>query len=228
MIGDSTHRRGFLGRAAAGVVGALSLPRLLEGSTEVQGTDPDAWLGKLTAPHRCLFDASRHGDGLPQIHILNYINTYKNAYNVPASAINAVFTCYGAPGGPATMPLCWNDAMWAKYKVGEVIGLKDPTGQFVTNNVFYRPTANDKEVFFGGAVLPAGLENLQKLGTTVIMCNNAFMAWVGFLAGKGMGTAADIEKELRANLVPGTVTVPAMVIAIEKAQGKGIAYNKQG
>ena len=72
------------------------------------------------------------------------------------------------------------------------------------------------------------LENLQKLGTTVIMCNNAFMAWVGFLAGKGLGTAADIEKELRANLVPGAVTVPAMVIAIEKAQGKGIAYNKQG
>ena len=52
MIGDSTHRRGFLGRAAAGIVGALSVPRLLEATTEAQAGDPDAWLAKLTAPHR--------------------------------------------------------------------------------------------------------------------------------------------------------------------------------
>ena len=226
MIGDSTHRRGFLGRAAASIVGALSVPKLLEGETVVQASDPDAWLAKLTAPHRCLFDSPKHGDGLPQIHVFNYINTYKQAYNVPNTSINTVFTCYGPPG-PVTMPICWNDAMWAKYKVGEQIGLKDSSGNFVTNNVFFRPKSGDP-VLFNGAIAVAGLENLQKLGTTVIMCNNAFMAWVGYLAGKGFGTAAEVEKELRANLVPGTVTVPAMVIAIEKAQSKGIAYNKQG
>ena len=226
MIGDSTHRRGFLGRAAAGIVGALSVPRLLEASTEVQSSDPDAWLAKLTAPHRCLFDAPGHGAGLPQIHVLNYINTYQQAYKVPNSAVNTVFTAYGAPG-PATMAIAWNDAMWAKYKVGEQIGLKDSAGKFVTTNVFYRTKAGDP-VLFNGAVAAASIENLQKLGTVVLMCNNAFMAWVGYLAGKGMGTAADIEKDIRANLLPGVVTVPAMVIAIEKAQGKGIAYNKQG
>ena len=226
MIGDSTHRRGFLGRTAASIVGALSVPKLLEGETVVQASDPDAWLAKLTAPHRCLFDSPKHGDGLPQIHVFNYINTYKQAYNVPNTSINTVFTCYGPPG-PVTMPICWNDAMWAKYKVGEQIGLKDSSGNFVTSNVFFRPKSGDP-VLFNGAIAVAGLENLQKLGTTVIMCNNAFMAWVGYLAGKGFGTAVEVEKELRANLVPGTVIVPAMVIAIEKAQSKGIAYNKQG
>ncbi|HKP30677.1 MAG TPA: hypothetical protein VJU15_14800 [Gemmatimonadales bacterium] len=227
MIGDSTHRRGFLGRAAAGIVGALSVPRILEASTEVQASDPDAWLAKLTAPHRCLFDAPQHGAGLPQIHVLNYITTYQKAYNVPISAVNTVFTAYGAPGVPSTMALAWNDAMWAKYKVGEQIGLKDSAGNFITTNVFNRPKAGDP-VLFNGTVLPGSLENLQKLGTVIIMCNNAFMAWVGYLAGKGLGSAADIEKDIRANLLPGVVTVPAMVIAIEKAQGKGIAYNKQG
>ena len=226
MIGDSTHRRGFLGRTAATIVGALSLPKLLEASSEIQGTDPDAWLAKLTAPHRCLFDAPQHGGGLPQIHVYNYINTYQQAYKVPSTSINTVFTCYGPPG-PATMPIAWNDAMWAKYKVGEQIGLKDASGKFVTNNMFFRAKAGDP-VLGNGAFAVAGLENLQKLGTTVLMCNNAFMMWVGHLAGKGLGTAAAIEKDLRANLVPGTVTVPAMVIAIEKAQSKGIAYNKQG
>jgi intracellular sulfur oxidation DsrE/DsrF family protein len=227
MIGDSTHRRGFLGRAAAGIVGALSVPRLLEAGTEVQGSDPDAWLAKLTAPHRCLFDAPKHGDGLPQIHVFNYINTYQKAYNVPATAVNTIFTAYGPPGAPSSMGLAWNDAMWAKYKVGEHIGLKNSAGAFITNNVFNQPKAGDP-VLFNGSITVASLEALQKLGTTIIMCNNAFMAWVGYLAGKGLGTAGDIEKDIRANLLPGVVTVPAMVIAIEKAQGKGIAYNKQG
>ena len=67
----------------------------------------------------------------------------------------------------------------------------------------------------------------MEMGTTVLMCNNAFTAWVGWLAGSGRGDAAAIEKDIRANLIPGVVTVPAMVIAIEKAQGKGLAYNRQ-
>ena len=33
--------------------------------------------------------------------------------------------------------------------------------------------------------------------------------------------------ELGANLLPGVVRVPAMVIAIQKAQAAGIAYNRQ-
>jgi intracellular sulfur oxidation DsrE/DsrF family protein len=74
----------------------------------------------------------------------------------------------------------------------------------------------------------AGIESLQQMGVTFLMCNNAFMAWMGFLSGNGTkGNPAVIERDIRANLLPGVITVPAMVIAIEKAQGKGIAYNRQ-
>jgi hypothetical protein len=38
---------------------------------------------------------------------------------------------------------------------------------------------------------------------------------------------ADIDKELRANLLPGVTIVRAMVIAIEQAQAAGIRYNRQ-
>ena len=41
------------------------------------------------------------------------------------------------------------------------------------------------------------------------------------------GEGADIDKELRANLLPGVTIVPAMVIAIDKAQEAGIKYNRQ-
>jgi intracellular sulfur oxidation DsrE/DsrF family protein len=82
-------------------------------------------------------------------------------------------------------------------------------------------------VLFGGMAAAAALENLGGMGTTILMCNNAFTAWVGWMASQGRGNAADIEKDIRANLNPGVITIPAMVIAIEKAQGRGIAYNKQ-
>ena len=43
----------------------------------------------------------------------------------------------------------------------------------------------------------------------------------------GMILLTGANGHLGANLLPGVVIVPAMVIAIEKAQGAGIAYNRQ-
>ena len=225
----ATHRRGFLGRMAMAAAAAASVPGILTARSAPRdlGAGPDDWLNTLTGTHRCFFDAPLHGDGLPQIHAFNYLNTYKQTYGAKAGEVNAVLSCYGAPGLPATMPLAWNDAMWAKYKVGELIKLVDPaTKQPVTRNVFWQPRQGDP-VLFGGAFAMAGLANLMGMGTTVLMCNNAFTAWVGWMASQGRGDAAAIEKDIRANLNPGVITVPAMVIAIEKAQGKGIAYNRQ-
>jgi hypothetical protein len=225
-----TPRRGFLARmagAVAAVTAGSALPREL--AADQRQTSPnDRWLDGLSGTHRCLFDFPQHGDGLPLIHILNYLNTYKSAYGVPASSVNAVGTFYGPPGVPASIPLAWNDVVWAKYKIGEVLSLTDPATKAPSKrNMFYRPRSGDP-VLFGGAMAAAGIENLQRMGVLFLMCNNAFQAWISFLSGSGTkGNAAEIERDIRANLVPGVVTVPAMVIAIEKAQGKGIAYNRQ-
>ena len=79
-----------------------------------------------------------------------------------------------------------------------------------------------------GEALPAiGIESLQKMGTKFLLCANAFGAWCLELDARGKGKAADIQKELQANLLPGVTVVPAMVIAIEKAQAAGIRYNRQ-
>lgn len=56
---------------------------------------------------------------------------------------------------------------------------------------------------------------------------NALGAWGLELEARGKGKAPDIDKELRANMLPGVRIVPAMVIAIEKAQEAGIRYNRQ-
>jgi hypothetical protein len=221
-------RRGFLGRLAAAALAATGAPRIASATEAVSfgGPGPDDWLDRQTAPHRQFFDSPLHNTGLPLLHAFNYITTYERAYGVKSSEVNAVLACYGAPSLPASIAMAWNDAMWAKYRISELIGLRDANGGVVTRNVFYEPRAGDP-VLFNGAFPQAGMKNLMGMGATFLMCNNAFMGWCNYMASQGRGAAADIEKDIRANLIPGVVTVPAMVIAIEKAQGKGIAYNRQ-
>jgi hypothetical protein len=128
--------------------------------------------------------------------------------------------------------------MWAKYSLGDYLGLKDASGKGYTRNVFYRPTKNDAHLLiqaFGTPNIPEildavpgmGIENLQKMGTKFLLCNNAFGIWCLELQARGKGKAPAIQEELMANLLPGVSPVPAMVIAIEKAQAANIRYNRQ-
>jgi intracellular sulfur oxidation DsrE/DsrF family protein len=128
--------------------------------------------------------------------------------------------------------------MWAKYGLGDYTGLKDKSGKGYTRNVLYRPTRDDAHILIQAfqtpnipelleAVPGIGIENLQKMGTKFLLCNNAFGAWTLELQARGKGNAEALQKELAANLLPGVTIVPAMVIAIEKAQAAGIKYNRQ-
>jgi intracellular sulfur oxidation DsrE/DsrF family protein len=233
---DKTHRRGFLGRvlsaaAAAGVsFGGGATAFAQEGGA-------DDWLKEVKGTHRALFDFPQHKNGFPLLHIVNYLNTYATAYKTAPGQASAVGTFYGI-GGQSSIPLAFNDAMWAKYGLGEYTGLKDAAGKGYTRNVFHRPTADDLHLLMQaagtpkipafGEMMPAlGIESLQKMGTKFLLCANALGGWVLELEARGKGKAADIEKDLKANMLPGVTVVPAMVIAIEKAQGAGIAYNRQ-
>jgi intracellular sulfur oxidation DsrE/DsrF family protein len=232
-----THRRGFLGRifgaaAAAGV--SLGAPRSA-GAQAAAGADD--WIKDVKGTHRCLFDFPQHKNGMPLLHILNYLNTYNTAYKMGPGQVGAVGTLYSI-GNQSSIALAFNDAMWAKYQLGEYLGLKDASGKAYTRNVFHRPTVGDAHLLLqvvGGPNIPAlaeampalGIESLQKMGTKFLLCANALGAWELELEARGKGKAPDLDKDLRANMLPGVTIVPAMVIAIEQAQGAGIGYNRQ-
>lgn len=225
----STPRRGFLARmagaAAAVSVGGI-MPRRLE-AEPAQGMAQDAWLTKLTGAHRCLFDFPANGGGVPLIHMFNYINTYNTAYGTKPGEVNAIGTLYFV-GPTSSIPMAFNDAMWAKYKLGAYLNLNDPkTSAPAARNMFYAPQSGDP-VLFGGAFAAASMSSLNKIGGSFLLCNNALGLFVGQLASGGAGSADAISADLKANMLPNVTLVPAMVIAIEKAQSKGIAYNKQG
>lgn len=216
MSSDHPPRRRFLTRLAAagaalGGLGAAAPP------ARAQGSEHDRWLEKLTGKHRQIFDFNAHGDGLPLIHMHNYIETYKSAYGAKPNEVNVVGTFYGG-----TTPLAWNDRMWEKYAIGAALGIKDPsTGAPLTRNWFNAPKQGDP-VFFDGLLADANIASQVRRGAVFLMCRNAFNLWTMRLA-KG-GDPEPIRREILANLIPGVVVVPAMVIAVEKAQHAGLAY----
>jgi hypothetical protein len=235
-VSDTTHRRSFLGRML-GAAAAAGVSIVGGGAAAAQEPGPDDWIKEVKGTHRCLFDFPQHRNGMPLLHILNYLNTYTAAYKIGPGQAGAVGTFYGI-GSQASIPLAFNDAMWAKYQLGEYTGLKDASGKGYTRNVFHKPTKDDLHLLmqaiqsptipaFAEAMPGLGIENLQKMGTKFLLCANAFDGWCLELEARGKGRGADIEKELRANMLPGVTTVPAMVIAIEKAQVAGIKYNRQ-
>ena len=230
---NATPRRNFLGRmAAAAGAGGLSWT----GGHTAEAATQD-WTSEVGGSHRCFFDFPNHKLSFPLVHIFNYINTYASAYGVGNEEVGTVGTFYG--GGPASsIFMGFNDEIWSRYNVGEYAGLDDSDGRPYTRNVFTHPPSDDSVLLAKGLQSPnfaaregamslVGIENLQNLGTKFIMCNNALNSWVLELESRGKGLAADIDAELRANLLPGVTIVPAMVIAIEKAQEAGISYNKQ-
>jgi hypothetical protein len=237
MSAESTiHRRTFVGQLfGAAAAASLSMSATPAIAAEAPGTDD--WIQEVKGRHRCLFDFPQHKNGFPLLHILNYLNTYSAAYKTRPGEVGAVGTFY-AVGSQASIPLAFNDAIWEKYGLGEYAGLKDAEGRPYTRNVFNRPTPKDLHLLMqavGTPMIPAladaipalGIENLQKMGAKFILCANALGIWSLELEARGKGKAQDLEKELRANVLPGVTIVPAMVIAIEKAQEAGIRYNRQ-
>jgi intracellular sulfur oxidation DsrE/DsrF family protein len=238
----NTERRGFLGRlfAAAAAAGAAfgAAPAGAQAPARPSATaGPDAWMNQVKGTHRCLFDFPQHKNGMPLLHILNYLSTYQEAYKSAPGSVGAVGTFYSI-GNQSSIALAFNDAAWAKYALGEYLGLKDAAGKPYTYNVFNRFSAKDGHLVAQAVQTPPlpaltegldamSLASLQKMGTTFLLCENALAGWCIELEARGKGKMADIQKDLRANLLPGVVPVPAMVIAIEKAQAAGIRYNRQ-
>ena len=232
----ATHRRGFFGRMVAAAA-AAGIPLGVTGAVDAQEPSSDDWMREVKGVHRCLFDFPQHKNGMPLLHILNYLNTYAEAYKATPGQVGAIGTFYGL-GPQSSIPLAFNDAMWEKYGLSEYTGLKDARGKPYTRNVLARPTRDDVHLMMQAIQSPSipgmaglmpgiGIENLQKMGTKFLLCANAFGGWCLELEARGKGKAPEIRKELLANLLPGVTVVPAMVIAIAEAQEAGIRYNRQ-
>jgi intracellular sulfur oxidation DsrE/DsrF family protein len=216
-----THRRGFLGSvattAAAFGLGSI-LPRGLAAQPVVHPPavdDPqlDAWLGKITGKHRQVYDMPdfNGGVGFAWSRVFYITN---GETGVPDKDISVVVILRHD-----ALPLAMTDAMWAKYKFGEVFKLDDPeTKAPAVRNFMYKVPAEKLP-------LPAmDIDGLMTSGTLFGACNMAIKFYAGQLA-KSMNMAADdIASDWRAHLIPGMQVVPSGVWAVNRVQERGCTY----
>lgn len=181
-------------------------------------TPSDHWLQGLTSKHKQLFDAPSANGGIVLVHVMNYYDTLNRTYKIKDADIDAVATFYGA-----TTFFGVNDAMWAKYRIGEFLNTIDPS---IDKNATTNPWRTSPTVL--GLDLPqASVESLLKRGATFILCNNALTIFSGLLAkARGLDATA-VYNDLASNILPGVELVPGMVVAIDQAHAAGLSYHRQ-
>ncbi|HLZ45975.1 MAG TPA: twin-arginine translocation signal domain-containing protein [Gemmatimonadales bacterium] len=214
------YRRGFLGRlaatAAAGVAGLT--PLRLEAQPSIRhepmagGADAsfETWLNRINGKHKMLFDAPEPNGGMAVVWPRVWLNGNNDNYGTKDTDNSAVIVLrHGA------IPIAMQDALWAKYKFGEVFGIKDGDAPSVRN------------LFAKTLPLPlpgTGVEALLASGAQIGVCNVALTVFSGMVAQKMSMDAAAVKSEWVAGLIPGVQVVPSGVLAVSRAQEKGCVY----
>ena len=209
------HRRGFFGRLAAGTAALAATPATLEAQwTEAPVAGADDWLARVTGTHRQFFDAVSVNDGFPLGYAMNFLNTMGETYKAPDKDITAVIGLRHF-----SIPLAFNNDVWAKYKLGEFFKITDSATKApaVRNPYAY---AKEGELMFPGMAL----EKLQARGAVVTVCNVALTVLSG-LTAQAAGLPKDSAKQdWLVGMFPGVFVVPSGVLAVNRAQKKGCTY----
>jgi hypothetical protein len=211
-----TPRRGFLGSIAVGAA-TLVLGRVATADAEVgylKSTPPvsDAWLARLTGKYRQVFDCTSSNDGFGVLFGLTFLETTKSALKATDKDVNAALVYRHF-----AMPLMLNDSAWAKYKIGELVGVKDPkTNAPATRNIFRDQILGHPGLTYEQA--------MAKNGVIMVACNMALTVLSGMQAPKAGVTAEQAKADWTAALLPGVNLAPSGVYAVNRAQQAGCTY----
>ena len=152
----------------------------------------------------------------------NFIHVNESDYGVTPEQLGVVVILRHG-----STPYGYNNAVWAKYgkQFATQMKLKDDMAKRAAtmNPVLAKAP--------GGEPPPKGMEwvadytlsDLAPKGVRFAVCGLATKAIAGMLAGK-TGDAAAIEAELKSNLVPGALIVPAGISAVNRAQEHGYTF----
>lgn len=211
---SATPRRQFLGRIAAAAASAVSLSSLAAlnagaqaaSGQDLKRADDDSWMKPLKGKHRQFFHALRP-EVTPMLMASNFLDAYRDVYGARAEHVNAVIGFHGG-----ALVFGFNDALWSKYEMGKAGDISDTSTK--------APAL--RNIFATGGNL--AIDTLQKRGVVFLMCNTALR-----LRARSMATAMNVDydtlfNEMTAGILPGVIRVPALVVAINRAQERGFTY----
>lgn len=235
------NRRTFGARLALGVAGLGMLACAGEQAGAQVVWNTKEWNSSVferllrdDAPVKQLFDIVPVESGKPLQQIANSINGLQVGFGIAANQIRVAAALHGA----ANM-LCFGDALWSKYKVGEWFGIDDPaTGKPAVRNPFYASTQPDTAQLATGdpgdlqsAWHDSSMAGLQRRGVQFLGCHTALEFQIRELIAKRSLTASPetVVEEFLGQLQPGVVMTPAIGAAMALLQGKGrFTYLKVG
>ena len=223
-----TPRRGFLGRLVAAVAGVAGLTvagvapgRLLAagaGGTAGDTHPGDEWMRELKGKHRTVFDMSAHRNGKPLAQAKNFLDAWRDAFATPERDVNLVIGIHGE-----AIPVVLNDALWARFKLGEQYEVMDATSKTAAvRNAFSAANASAS----GLLTAEQSVESLQKRGVRFLVCMNTIAGATRKLSAAGFGSPDEVRAAIMGGLLPGVITVPAMVVALTQLQERGVRYVK--
>lgn len=221
----SVSRKEFL---SLGLVGAatLALGRPAQAQLVEKAGDwsPKSFhaLMNRSARYRQVYDITVINQGTFLNNIKNSLNGFQFSYGATPAEINIVAALHGSAN-----LLNFDDAMWAKYRLGEYAGVKDPaTGAPAARNIFHRSKAdasnrdpNDEKSIYQDH----SIEGLQKRAVKFLICHTATEEQARKLIQR-FGLSAkpeEIVNDLLAHKLPGSMVVPAMVAAVAVLQLEG-------
>jgi hypothetical protein len=208
-------RRSFLTRLAATLSGLAGLAGLPSNAAAQSARSPggpthpaDAWLDDLKGQHKNIYDCtSSENAGFGWVFARNFLTANTGPiYQLTDTDLNAIVSLRHQAS-----VFGFNDAMWAKYKLGESQKVNDGGVPALKNP--HATVANE----------------LAKRGVIVTVCGLSTSRIARTVAATAGASAADVEADLKANLVtPSARVVAAGVVITNRAQEKGFTYTYVG
>jgi intracellular sulfur oxidation DsrE/DsrF family protein len=209
---DAVVRRSFLARlatAGTALASVVALPSTSAAQSSRGPTHPaDAWLDDLKGQHKNIFDCTSVENGpMGWTFARNFLTANTGPiYQLKDADVNTIVCVRHSAS-----VFGFNDAVWTKYKLGESQKVNEGGVPAVKN-----PQANTAT-------------DLAKRGVIVAVCGMATSRIARTVAADAGLNAADVEADLRANLVTPTARVVAAgVIVTNRAQEKGFTYTYVG
>lgn len=183
----------------------------------------DAWLDKPGTRHRLVVDtATAEAAERAVSYVEGFYSANTSGYGLAPESLGVVIVLRHL-----STPFGYNDRIWSKYGPAFADKLK-LSGQNAiraahANPLLSAPAAENATPGGGGEGDTPTLASLAAKGVHFAVCEAA-TAQIAKLLLKGGDTAAAIEAELRANLVPGGVLAASGIVAVNRAQEHGYAF----
>jgi hypothetical protein len=174
---------------------------------------------------RQVFDVTAINEGKFLGNIKNSLNGLEFGFGVVPKQVQVIAALHG----PANL-INYDDSVWAKYRIGEWLGVNDPeTGRPALRNIFYPSKVenpaesdedpnNEKSRFQDKSV-----QGLQRRGVKFLSCHTATGEQARVIVDrlKLIDEPETIVKDMQAHTAPNVLIVPSMVATVALLQIEG-------